>query len=175
MADDPPMLPSNESDMPEAVYHELRGIANQLMRKQGRPDTMQATALVHEAYLRLMHSPPRDAVRNRVAVLARTMRHVLVDRARARNADRRGGGRRAVTLHADLVAGTESSEFEVLAVHDALKQLAGVDPGLAKLAELRIFAGLKEQEIAAALDASVRTVERRWRLARAWLQRALTS
>ena len=175
MADDSPRLPSDESQMPEAVYNELRGIANQLMRNQGRPDTMQATALVHEAYLRLLHSPPREAVRNRVAVLAKTMRHVLVDRARARNADRRGGGRRAVTLHADLIAGTESSEFEVLAVHEALERLADADPDLAKLAELRIFAGLKEQEIAAAIDSSVRTVERRWRLARAWLQRALSS
>lgn len=160
-------------DMPEAVYNELRVIAQQLMRNQGRPDTMQATALVHEAYLRLLKSPPRDAIRNRVAMLAHTMRNVLVDRARARNADRRGGGQRPVTLNSELVGGKGGSELEVLAVHEALEKLSKVDPELAKLAELRIFAGLQEQEIAAALETSLRTVERRWRLARAWLQREL--
>lgn len=161
------------SDMPEAVYEELRVIAQQLMRNQGRPDTMQATALVHEAYLRLLKSPPRDAIRNRVAMLAHTMRNVLVDRARARNADRRGGGQRPITLNSELVGGKGGSELEVLAVHEALEELTKVDPELAKLAELKIFAGLQEQEIAAALETSLRTVERRWRLARAWLQRAL--
>tara|TARA_R110002072_G_scaffold269796_3_gene429170 strand:- start:37034 stop:37588 length:555 start_codon:yes stop_codon:yes gene_type:complete len=171
----PPEMPDQDKapDMPEAVYEELRGIAQQLMRNQGRPDTMQATALVHEAYLRLLKSPPRDAVRNRVAMLAHTMRHVLVDRARARNADRRGGGQRPVTLNSELVGDNSGSELEVLAVHEALDELAKVDPELAKLAEMRIFAGLQEQEIAAALETSLRTVERRWRLARAWLQRAL--
>jgi len=162
-------------DMPDAVYNELRAIAQQLMRSQGRPDTMQATALVHEAYLRLVKSPPREAIRNRVAMLAHTMRNVLVDRARARNADRRGGGQRPVTLNAELVGGKSDCELEVLAVHEALDNLAKVDPELAKLAELRIFAGLQEQEIAAALETSLRTVERRWRLARAWLQRELGS
>lgn len=156
-----------------AVYDELRAIAAQLMRGQQRPDTMQATALVHEAYLRLMHSPPREAIRNRVAMLAHTMRNVLVDRARARNAERRGGGKRPITLNAELVGGTPGGELEVLAIHDALEELAKVDEELAKLAELRIFAGLREQEIAEALTTSLRTVERRWRLARAWLQRAL--
>ena len=164
---------TENADLPEAVYDELRGIAQQLMRNQRQPDTMQATALVHEAWLRLLKSPPREAVRNRVAMLAHTMRHVLVDRARARNADRRGGGKRPITLNSELVGGSSDSELEVLAVHDALDELGKVDPELARLAELRIFGGLQEREIAAALETSLRTVERRWRLARAWLQRAL--
>jgi len=163
----------DNAELPEAVYDELRVIAQQLMRNQRQPDTMQATALVHEAYLRLLKSPPREAVRNRVAVLAHTMRNVLVDRARARNADRRGGGKRPITFNSELVSGTKGSELEVLAVHDALEELAKVDEELARLAELRIFGGLQEREIAAALETSLRTVERRWRLARAWLQRAL--
>lgn len=178
MREEPEDNPASESDLPDlpdAVYNELRAIAQQLMRNQGRPDTMQATALVHEAYLRLLKSPPREAIRNRVAVLAHTMRNVLVDRARARKAERRGGGQRPITLNADLVGGSHNSELEVLAVHEALDNLAKVDPELAKLAELRIFAGLHEQEIAAALETSLRTVERRWRLARAWLQRELGS
>jgi RNA polymerase sigma factor (TIGR02999 family) len=162
-------------ELPEDVYDELRGIAQQLMRNQRQPDTMQATALVHEAYLRLLKSPPREEVRNRVAVLAHTMRNVLVDRARARNADRRGGGKRPITFNSELVGGRGDSELEVLAVHDALEELAKVDEELARLAELRIFGGLQEREIAAALETSLRTVERRWRLARAWLQRALGS
>lgn len=168
-----PHDPANTPDMPEAVYEELRVIAHQLMHNQGRPDTMQATALVHEAYLRLLKSPPREAIRDRVAMLAHTMRNVLVDRARARNADRRGGGVRPITLNSELVGNSSDSGLDVLAVHEALEDLAKIDPELAKLAELRIFAGLQEQEIAATLETSLRTVERHWRLARAWLQRAL--
>ena len=160
-------------ELPEAAYDELRRIAHQLMRHEHGPDTIQATALVHEAYLRLAESPPREAVRSRIALLTRTMRNVLVDRARARNADKRGAGQRAVTLNPELIGNARGSELGVLAVHDALEELQKVEPGLASLAELKIFGGLQDREVAAALETSVRTVERRWRLARAWLQRAL--
>ena len=112
-------------------------------------------------------------MRSRIALLTRTMRNVLVDRARARNADKRGAGQRAVTLNPELVGNARGSELGVLAVHDALEELQRVEPGLAALAELKIFGGLQDREVGAALETSVRTVERRWRLARAWLQRAL--
>ena len=169
MTDDPP----DRTELPAADYEQLRRVAARLMRHEQPQETLQATALVHEAWLRLLRSPPQGEVRDRIGLLAHAMRHVLVDRARARNAARRGGGQRPVTLHTDAVGGPEEPGLDVLGVHDALDRLAAVDAELARLAELRIFGGLQEREIAVTLDVSLRTVERRWRLARAWLQRAL--
>ena len=114
-------------ELPEATYDELRRIAHQLMRREHGADTIQATALVHEAYLRLAESPPREAVRSRIALLTRTMRNVLVDRARARNADKRGAGQRAVTLNPELVGNARGSELGVLAVHDVVGVASRVD------------------------------------------------
>jgi len=157
-----------------AAYDELRRIAHQLMRHQHRPDTLQATALVHEAYLRLATSPPREMIKDRLAILTRIMRNVLVDRARARSAEKRGDGQRPITLNPELLGmANNQSGLEILTVNDTLEELEKVDPELANLAELKIFGGLQDREIAAALNTSLRTCERRWRLARAWLQRAL--
>ena len=157
----------------EAVYTELRQIAEAMLRRHGPSDTLNTTALIHEAYLRL-HSLDAE-VRDRThffALAARAMRFVLVDYARARNAAKRGGPGRAITLHtaADLA---DLRADEVLALDEALTRLAAERPRLAQVVELRFFAGLTYDEIADFTGTSVRTAKRDWELARAWLHRTV--
>ncbi len=157
------------------VYSELRRVAASYMRRE-RPDhTLQPTALINEAYLRLVD----DAVdwRSRehfVAVAANTMRRVLVDYARARNANMRGGDLKRVELDEGLFI-TQQSSGEVLALHDALDQLAKVNPRQAKVVELRYFGGLSVEEIGAIMNLSPRSVKRDWALARLWLFKQIQS
>jgi len=162
-----------------AVYEELRRQAGRAMRREGDVHTLQATALVHEAYLRLVDQR-RVEWRSRAhffAIAAQMMRRVLVDHARTRLAAKRGGELQRVTL-GDVGAAADDSgggngDIDVLALHDALEQLAVLDPRQARLVELRYFGGLGIEETAEALDISPATVKRDWAVARAWLRRAL--
>ena len=153
------------------VYDELRRVASGLMRRE-RPDhTLSPTAVVHEAVIRLLGEDVFDKPADRgflFAAAARAMREVLIDHARRRAADRRGGGRRRVPLDA-VVDYFEGQGLDVVAVHEALDRLAQRDPRQAQVMTLRYFGGMTVAEVAAALGVSVVTVERDWRLARAWL------
>jgi RNA polymerase sigma factor (TIGR02999 family) len=151
------------------VYNELHRLAESYMRRE-RPDhTLQATALINEAYLRLA----RDNIdwqsrQHFVGVAANVMRRLLVDHARAHNAEARAGGIQRVELEEGLMISSERSN-EVLALHDALTKLEGVDERQAKVVELRYFGGFSVEEIGALLEISPRSVKRHWALARIWL------
>src|SRR5690348_15316663 len=164
------------SELLSAVYAELHRQAARAMRRESADHTLQATALVHEAYLRLIDQR-RVEWRNRAqffGIAAQMMRRVLVDHARARQAAKRGGGQRALSLaEADGGAAQANDEVDVLALHDALDKLATLDPDQARLVELRYFSGLSIEETADALGVSPATVKREWVIARAWLRREL--
>ena len=157
------------------VYDDLHRLARrQLAGEGGRGRTLDTTGLVHEAYLRLAESS-RAAWEGRghfFAVSARAMRQIVVDYARERGAAKRGGGVRSATLD-DESAAVESRAEEILAVDQALAALGALDPHLPQLVECRFFAGLTEEETAEALALPLRTVQRDWARARAWLKRAL--
>jgi RNA polymerase sigma factor (TIGR02999 family) len=158
------------------VYEELHRQAARAMRREGSSHTLQATALVHEAYLRLVDQR-RVQWRNRAhffGIAAEVMRRVLVDHARARDAAKRGGGAQRLTLGDALGVASEGGDADVLALHEALERLALMDPDQARLVELRYFGGLNIEESAEALGVSPATVKREWAVARAWLRRELT-
>jgi RNA polymerase sigma factor (TIGR02999 family) len=156
------------------VYEELRQIARRHLRRE-RPDhTLQTTALIHEAYLRLVDQGSPSEVRDRchfVALTSHLMRHILVDHARARLARKRDGGCR-ITLAEDIPA-QGPQEVDVLAIDDALTRLAELDPQQARVVELRYFGGLSIRETSEALGVSEATVKREWATARAWLHREI--
>jgi RNA polymerase sigma factor (TIGR02999 family) len=157
------------------VYAELRRQARRALRREREGHTLQATALVHEAWLRLdgQHDVPWESRTQFLAVAAQMMRRVLVDHARTRRALKRGGGGTHVTLgHADHAIAAPD-QVDVLALDDALARLAILDPRKARLVELRYFAGLSIPEAAAALGVSLATVGREWAVARMWLRREL--
>lgn len=160
------------------VYRELRAQAAGLLEGERRGHTLQPTALVHEAFLRLVgHDRTRWHGRTHfLAVAACAMRRVLVDHARARAASKRGGGVAAVTLHQDGDAVEPGpAELDLVALDDVLGRLAAFDARAARVIELRYFGGLTFPEIAAATGTSVATAKRDWTAARAWLRRALGS
>jgi len=155
------------------AYHELRRIAHSV--RQGRDQTLSTTALVHEAYLKLLPSgvPASDAVHFK-RLIARAMREVLVDAARRSGAQKRGGGDLAVTLDEELQSIALKSA-ELLSLEEALVELEKVDKRRAAVVECRFFGGLDIDETAAALDLSTATVKRDWRIARAWLAQSIRS
>ena len=161
------------------VYAELRRQARMALRREGEGHTLQATALVHEAWLRLagQHGAHWESRTQFLAIAAQMMRRVLVSHARTRRALKRGGGGTQVTLgHAgDAAAAPHAAPdaADVLALDDALARLATLDPRKARLVELRYFAGLSIPEAAAALGISPATVGREWAVARMWLRREL--
>ncbi len=156
------------------VYDEMRKIARRYMSRQ-RPDhTLQTTALVNEAYLRLIDSS-KVQWQNRAhfyAISAQLMRRILVDFARARTNQKRGGGAQKVVLDEALTLTSEPGA-DLIALDDALNELAKLDRRQSQIVELRYFGGLSEDETAEILDISARTVRRDWSLARAWLYRQL--
>ncbi len=157
------------------VYRELRKIAHGYIRRERDGATLQATALVHEAYLRLVNAGSVDW-RDRAhffAVSARTMRRILVDAARARGREKRGGPQAHIDLEQtpDLSAGRGA---DLLAIDGALTALGQLDPRKAKVVELRFFGGLSVEETAVVLKISPQSVMRDWRLARSWLLRELS-
>jgi RNA polymerase sigma-70 factor (ECF subfamily) len=151
------------------VYNELHRLAKAYMRRERADHTLQPTALINEAYLRLA----KDSVdwqgrQHFVGVAANVMRRLLVDHARAHNAQMRAGGLQRVAFDEGLLVPSERSQ-EVLALHDALTRLEEIDPGQAKVVELRYFGGFSVEEIGEILAVSPRTVKRHWALARIWL------
>jgi RNA polymerase sigma-70 factor (ECF subfamily) len=157
------------------VHDELRRIARRCMAGQRVGHSLQATALVNEAYLRLIGAQQVDW-QNRVhflAVSARLMRRILVDFARAKNYQKRGGGEHAITLDEALVVVEPGRDL--VALDEALDALAKMDERKARVVEMRFFGGLSVEETAAALDVSPDTVMRDWRIAKAWLLRELRS
>src|SRR5262245_335102 len=157
------------------VYDELRKLAAARMAEEKPGHTLQATALVHEAYVRLVGGDESRRWTGRghfLAAAAEAMRRILVEAARRKGSLRRGGGRpRAELRDADLAP--DEAPDEVLAVDEALAGLAAADPQAAELVKLRYFAGLSVPEAAEALGLTTRTAERLWAYARAWLRRAL--
>jgi RNA polymerase sigma factor (TIGR02999 family) len=173
-----PAQPAEE--MAVLVYNELRRVAAAYMRRERPGQTLQATALVHEAYLRLADAgrPWKDE-RHFVGIAARSMRQILVERARARGAQKRWGGLDRVSLIDSLVGvggpgGPAGEETMLPALDEALDRLEKIDPEQARIVELRFFGGLSIEEAATALDMSPATLKRRWALARAWLFRELS-
>lgn len=157
------------------VYSELHRLAARHMLKEPRDQVLQSTALVHEAYLRLIQQRRMDW-ENRshfFAIAAQLMRRILVDHARARNAGKRPNAGLKVTL-SDLPIGVEDRTVEFLALNQALERLEAIDPRQARIVEMRFIVGLSEDEIACVLGVSARTVKREWRIARAWLYGALS-
>ena len=153
------------------MYDELRRVASGLMRRERADHTLSPTAVVNEAVIRLLGGAVFDKAADRdylFASAARAMREVLIDHARRRAADRRGGGRHRVPLDA-VVDYFEGAGLDLVAVHEALDLLAERDERQAQVMTLRYFGGMTVAEVAAALGVSVVTVERDWRLARAWL------
>ncbi len=168
-ADDAP----GADELAPIVYDELRRIAAAYMRRERPGQTLQATALVHEAYLRLAHAgaPWKDR-RHFVGIAARSMRQILVERARARGAHKRWGGLNRVSV-TDSLALAADPETMLPALDEALDRLGRLDQEQARIVELRYFAGMSVEETAEAMDLSPATVKRRWTLARAWLFREL--
>lgn len=157
------------------VYDELRRLAQNYMRKERAGQTLQTTALIHEAYLRLIDAD-RVQWRNRThffGIAARLMRQILVARARERGCQKRGGGAERVSLDEAMVI-DERLDEDLVALDEALGELSQFDARMAQIVEMRFFGGLTEEEIAAALDVSTKTVRRDWRLARSWLRRKLS-
>ncbi|MEQ1870191.1 MAG: ECF-type sigma factor [Vicinamibacterales bacterium] len=156
-----------------AVYDELRRIAASYMRRERPGQTLQPTALVHEAYLRLADagSPWTDR-RHFIGIAARSMRQILVDRARARGAEKRWAGLDRVSLKDSLVV-ERPGDAILPALNEALDRLEVIDPEQARIVELRYFVGLSNEEAADAMQMSPATLKRRWSLARAWLFREL--
>ena len=156
------------------VYEELRHQAARYLRRERPGHTLQTTALIHEAYLRLIDAKDVhwQSRAHFFAVAANLMRRVLVDHARRRDAEKRGGSHIRLTLDEALATAPET-DVDVLAVDEALNRLANFDPQQARVVELRFFSGLNVEETAAALGVSPKTVKRDWSVARAWLRREI--
>ena len=157
------------------VYHELRKLAQGYLQAE-RPDhTLQATALVHEAYIRLVDWK-NVSWQNRAhffALAAQVMRRILVDHARTRQAQKRGGGMTKLSLDDAISFPREQRAVDLVVLDDALKELAELDPTQSKIVELRFFGGLTIEETAEALRLSPATVKREWTMAKAWLHKTL--
>ena len=157
------------------VYDELRRLAARYMRRERPGQTLQATALVHDVYLRLLQDS-HLSWQNRAhffGIAARSMRQILIERARSRGAAKRGGSRIRVTFDPGLIAAAGAPALDLEALDEALTRLAALDAELARVVEVRFFGGLSIEETAEALNMSPATVKRRWTLAKAWLAREL--
>jgi RNA polymerase sigma factor (TIGR02999 family) len=161
-------------DLLPLVYDELRRLAASYMRRQPAGHTLQATALVHEAYMRLVGQTEVrwESRAHFFAVAATAMRQILANHARAKGAVKRGGKRMLVTL-SEAVDPATGPEIDLLVLHDALEKLTALDEQQSRVVELRFFGGMTGEEIASVLDISPATVKREWRAARAWLNAEL--
>ena len=170
----------NQQSLPHLmpmVYDDLRRVAGAFMRRERAGHTLQVTALVHEAYLRLVDQRVVNW-QNRAhffAIAAQAMRRILVEHARAKGAEKRGGEYEKVSLDDISVSLTPRHSELLLSLDEALSRLEQVSPRQCRIIEYRFFAGMTEDKTAAVLDISARTVKRDWRVARAWLNRELGS
>ena len=157
------------------VYDELRRLARQYLQRERSDHTLQATGLVHEAYLRLVDQSS-GSWQNRAhffAVAAKVMRRILVDHARSHRAEKRGGDREKLEFDEALLPSGERA-VDLIALDEALRDLEALDARQSQIVELRFFGGLTNEEIGEALGISPRTIKREWRLAKAWLRRAIS-
>ena len=156
------------------VYEELRHQAARYLRRERPGHTLQTTALIHEAYLRLIDAKDVDwqSRAHFFAVAANLMRRILVDHARRRDAGKRGGSHVRMQLD-EALAVSKEADVDLLAIDEALDRLATIDPQQARVVELRFFSGFSVEETAAALGVSPKTVKRDWSVARAWLRREI--
>ena len=168
--------PKAAGELLPLVYHELRKLSAARMAQESPGQTLQPTALVHEAWLRLVGdaNPQFDGRAHFFAAAAEAMRRILIDNARRKKAQRHGGGKERVDLH-ELELAASAKDEELLAVDDALEKLTSEDAELAKLVKLRFFAGFTNKEAADVLGVSEPTIERRWAFARAWLFKSIRS
>lgn len=158
------------------IYRQLHDIAEKLMAGERRDHTLQPTALIHDAWIRLVGSSPPEFEDRRhfLRVSARAMRNVLVDHARARSASKRGAGKRPVPIDEALDATTAGADaLDLLALDEALRKLESVDPELLRTVELRYFAGLTLEETGEVLGMNAQKTHRAWTLAKGWLRREL--
>lgn len=156
------------------VYQELRRVAHRQMSRERTGDSFQTTALINEAYLRLVDSTrvqPRDRG-HFFAIAAQAMRHILIDRARSRRATKRGSGAQKVSLE-EIADISNERAADLIALDDALTNLAQIDPRKAQIVELKYFGGMTIEEAAEVLKVSAPTVERDWKMAKIWLHREL--
>lgn len=162
-------------ELMEAVHSELRAIAARHLARERVDHTLQPTALVNEAYVKLIDQRAKswEGRSHFLAIASTAMRRVLMEHARSRAADKRGGGNARVTLFEEPSALDEKPEV-LVALDEALERFARIDPDNARIVELRYFGGLENQQAAEVLGVSTRTVERGWRAARAWLRAALS-
>lgn len=169
------MPPSDDGALLAQLYTQLRAAAQHHMARERANHTLTATALVHEAWLRL--APPREVPFEQrahfYAAATEAMRHVLLDHAKSRGRQKRGGGRIRIDLDAPLDLATDDKIDDYLAVDEAIEALKAEDPRLAEIVRLRFFGGLSVAETAALLSVSERTVKGEWAFARAWLARHL--
>jgi RNA polymerase sigma factor (TIGR02999 family) len=157
------------------VYDELRALAQRLLNNERRDHTLQATALVHEAYIRLVgqNQAKCEGRLHFFAVAATTLRRILVDHARMKNAEKRAACR--ITLYSEPLSEPGADPLDLIRLDDALRDLEGLDARQARVVELRFFAGLNVEDTAAALSVSTRTVKDDWRFAKAWLKSRLSA
>src|SRR6266850_604170 len=156
------------------VYDELHRLASRYLRHERPGHTLQTTALVHEAYLKLVDQKNAN-LQNRVqffAVAAQVMRHILVDYARSRRAFKRGGDYCRLSLDEAMISSKET-DVDLLTLNEVLNSLAAIDPQQSRVVELRVFGGLTVEETAEALGVSPRTVKREWSMAKAWLHKQI--
>ncbi|MFZ1702399.1 MAG: sigma-70 family RNA polymerase sigma factor [Pyrinomonadaceae bacterium] len=162
-------------DLMPIVYDELRLMAKRFMRRQDSGHTMQTTELIHEAYLKLLGNQEKDW-KNRAhffGVASQAMRHILVDYARSKQSQRRGGQRQRVTLAESMFVSNERSD-EIVALDDALSRLSKLDDRKGRVVEMKFFGGLNLDEIAEVLKVSIITVKRDWSFARNWLLKEIS-
>jgi RNA polymerase sigma-70 factor (ECF subfamily) len=166
-----PAMPETLAERMEDAYPELRRIAAHFFQQERVEHTLQPTALVHETFIRLCgHGPKKYANHAHFfGVISRAMRQILVEHARGRGAQKRGGGWHRVVL--EEADGTPAAEADLLALDAALDRLSALDGGLSRIAELRIFGGFSTREIASIAHRGESTVRRDWSIAKAWLQR----
>lgn len=162
--------PDAASKLTPMVYEELRRLASRYMRHERSDHTLQATALVHEAYMKLVEQRSVDwqCRAHFFGIAAQLMRRILVDHARGHLREKRGGGQQVVPLNEAIVFSPEQS-YELVKLHEALARLTKLDPRQARIVELRFFGGLTVEETAEVLGISPKTVKRDWSVAKAWL------
>lgn len=158
-------------DLLPLIYDELRVLANRYLRRERKEHTLQPTALVHEAYLKLVDQT-QVRWQNRAhffGVAAQIMRRILVDHARKHTADKRGGEFEKLPIEEEILVVSDEKSVELLALDEALENLAKIDPQKSKIVELRYFGGLSVEETAEVMGVSAVTIKRQWRMAKAWL------
>ena len=170
----PSSAPANSADLLPTVYDELRKLAHGMVSAESGPQTLTATALVHEAWLRVGGESIWENRRHFFGAAAQAMRRILVERARARQRVKRGGVQERVALEDDMIVAPGPDE-ELLAIHDALTRLTEADPAAAEIVHLRYFAGLTWSDMAELTGSSERELGRQWEYARAWLKADMES